>query len=126
MNNIPANHAESDDDTASLDLIDSDRKAPVDMEDITLIKPRQDGTLWTVLQKWILALPTTTDKERLRRKQLQKELEKIVVELDDGEGLGEGGVSPKPSSGHAHVLTVVLARFRPLRFAVRQCHRPAP
>lgn len=69
-------------------------KPSTNTEDITPITPRQEGpNLWTVLQKWILALPVATDQERLRRKQLQQEVERIVGELDDGEGLGEGGVS---------------------------------
>jgi ethanolamine kinase len=64
-------------------------------DDITPITPsRQGSTVWTVTQKWILALPTTTEEERSRRKLLQKEFERIVAELDDGQGLGEDGVSP--------------------------------
>jgi ethanolamine kinase len=64
-------------------------------DDITPItSSRQGSTLWTVTQKWILALPTTTEEERSRRKLLQKEFERIVAELDDGQGLGEDGVSP--------------------------------
>lgn len=65
-------------------------------DDITPIstEEQQGGpTLWTVLQKWILALPVTTDKERERRKSLQKEFERIVAEFDDKSGLGENGVS---------------------------------
>jgi ethanolamine kinase len=48
--------------------------------------------MWTVLQKWILALPTTTEEQRTRRRALQKELERVVRELDDGRGLGDDGV----------------------------------
>lgn len=61
--------------------------------DITPIKPRQEGAnTWSVMQKWILALPVDTDDQRLRRNALQKELERIVAELDDGTGIGEDGV----------------------------------
>lgn len=62
-------------------------------DDITPIQPRQAGpNTWTVLQKWILALPAGTEDQRLRRQGLQKELERIVAELDDGNGIGEDGV----------------------------------
>lgn len=57
------------------------------------VKPRQPGpNLWTILQKWILALPATTDDERSRRRKLQGELEWIIGELDDGQGIGENSV----------------------------------
>ena len=50
------------------------------------VKPRQPGpNLWTIMQKWVLALPATTEDERARRVKLQGELEWIVDELDDGE-----------------------------------------
>lgn len=62
-------------------------------DDISPIQARQAGpNLWATLQKWILALPRKTEQQRQRRKHLQKELERIIVELDDGSGIGEGGV----------------------------------
>lgn len=61
--------------------------------DFPLIKPKQSGpSMWAVLQKWILALPSATDEQRRRRLGLQKELEWAVSELDDGKGIGEDGV----------------------------------
>lgn len=58
-----------------------------------LIRPRHPGpNLWTVLQKWILVLPTATEEQRTRRLNLQKELERVVKEFDDGKGIGEDGV----------------------------------
>ena len=58
-----------------------------------LIQPRHPGpNLWTVLQKWILVLPTTTEEQRNRRQRLQAELERVVQEFDDGKGIGEDGV----------------------------------
>ncbi|RHZ44496.1 putative ethanolamine kinase [Aspergillus thermomutatus] len=57
------------------------------------IKPRVSGpNMWTVLQKWVLALPTTTEEQRTRRRALQKELERVVHEMDDGRGLGDDGL----------------------------------
>jgi hypothetical protein len=55
--------------------------------------------MWTVLQKWIFALPTTTEEQRTRRRALQKELERVVRELDDGRGLGDDGVCSLSLSG---------------------------
>lgn len=61
--------------------------------DFPLIKPKQSGpSMWAVLQKWILALPSATDEQRKRRLGLQKELEWAVSELDDGNGIGEDGL----------------------------------
>nr|KMM68031.1 ethanolamine kinase 1 [Coccidioides posadasii RMSCC 3488] len=78
-----------------LDIVDGNTDCSVEVDDdIHPVKEQGDGipTLWTVLQKWILALPVTTDKERERRKRLQKEFERIVAELDDQSGLGENGL----------------------------------
>ncbi|KAH2418621.1 hypothetical protein KXV44_008492 [Aspergillus fumigatus] len=62
-------------------------------DDLDPIKPRVPGpNMWTVLQKWILALPTATEEQRTRRRALQKELERVVRELDDGRGLGDDGL----------------------------------
>ncbi|TPX17448.1 uncharacterized protein E0L32_003091 [Thyridium curvatum] len=48
--------------------------------------------LWTVLQKWILALPTKTEAQRARQADLQTELERLVGELSQRRGLGEDGL----------------------------------
>lgn len=48
--------------------------------------------LWTVMQKWIHALPTVTEAEGKRKIVLQKELERTVAELGDTLGLGNDGV----------------------------------
>ena len=61
--------------------------------DFPLIQSRHRGpNLWTTLQKWILVLPTATEEQRTRRLSLQKELERVVAEFDDGKGLGDEGV----------------------------------
>jgi ethanolamine kinase len=49
--------------------------------------------VWTVMQKWIYALPIKTDAEKLRQANLQKELIRIVEEFSDRPGLGEDSVS---------------------------------
>lgn len=48
--------------------------------------------LWTTMQKWILALPTNTDKERSRQALLQKEMKEIVAKLSSRPGLGDNGL----------------------------------
>lgn len=89
---------ENADDGNCLDRADSHIKATsgtaVGFHDIKPIKPRKEGpNLWTVMQKWILASPASTEQERSRRVLLQKEFERIVAEFDDGSGLGEEGVT---------------------------------
>ncbi|KAF2463127.1 kinase-like protein [Lindgomyces ingoldianus] len=44
--------------------------------------------VWTVMQKWVLALPTSTTAEKSRRDQLQRELEWLVKLLGDMPGVG--------------------------------------
>jgi ethanolamine kinase len=65
----------------------------VKTDDLNVIQPRRPGpSLWAVLQKWILALPTSTEAQQQRRRSLQTELERVVREFDNGNGLGEDGV----------------------------------
>ncbi|KAG4425647.1 hypothetical protein IFR04_001109 [Cadophora malorum] len=45
--------------------------------------------VWTVMQKWIYALPTGTDAEKTRQATLQKELTRLVAEFSNRPGLGE-------------------------------------
>jgi hypothetical protein len=52
--------------------------------------------MWEVLQRWVLALPVATPEQRTRRLTLQKELEWVVGQLDDGVGIGEDGVRQTP------------------------------
>jgi len=62
-------------------------------EGFEVIQPRRAGpSMWAVLQKWILALPTSTPEQRSRRLTLQKELQWVLAQLDDGKGIGEDGV----------------------------------
>ncbi|KAK3487328.1 kinase-like domain-containing protein [Neurospora crassa] len=48
--------------------------------------------VWTVMQKWIFALPTDTEAQRERQAQLQKELTRTVAELSQRPGLGTNGL----------------------------------
>lgn len=48
---------------------------------------------WTVMHKWILALPTGTPEEKERQGRLQEELHSLVAKLSQRPGLGTNGVS---------------------------------
>jgi ethanolamine kinase len=54
---------------------------------------KQAPNVWTVMQKWIFALPTETAVQKERQQRLQSELEKLVAELSQRPGLGQDGVS---------------------------------
>lgn len=61
---------------------------------------KQAPNVWTVMQKWILALPTETPAQRERQALLQGELRKLVAELSQRPGLGEDGVSSPVQPSH--------------------------
>ena len=61
------------------------------VDDVAPGKPPPN--VWTVMQKWILALPTKTEAQRTRQADLQKELTRLVAELSQRPGLGVNGVS---------------------------------
>lgn len=44
------------------------------------------------MEKWIAALPTSTEVQKTRQSQLQSELNRTRSELDDGKGLGDAGL----------------------------------
>jgi len=49
--------------------------------------------VWTVMQKWIYALPAESEVERLRQERLQQELTRLVAEFSNRPGLGVDSVS---------------------------------
>lgn len=49
--------------------------------------------VWTVMQKWIYALPTGTASQKARQAELQKELTRLIEELSNRPGLGKNSVS---------------------------------
>ncbi|KAI9820022.1 MAG: hypothetical protein M1827_006593 [Pycnora praestabilis] len=57
--------------------------------------------LWTVMQKWICALPTGTKTEKTRKNRLQTELKRLVEELGNTPGLGKDGLI----FGHCDLLS---------------------
>lgn len=61
--------------------------------------------VWTVMQKWIYALPTDTDAQRDRQATLQKELLKIIEEFSTRQGLGQNSVRCRHRSWRIGPLT---------------------
>lgn len=53
---------------------------------------KPEPNIWSVMQKWILALPTSTAAELGRRDRLQGELEELVVSMSQRPGLGTNGL----------------------------------
>jgi len=49
--------------------------------------------VWTVMQKWIYALPVASEAQKTRQATLQKELPRLIAEFSKRPGLGENGVS---------------------------------
>ena len=60
---------------------------------INAITPTKSSpNIWTVMQKWVFALPVRSDEEKRHQAQLQRELERTVAELSNLPGLGKDGV----------------------------------
>ncbi|KAF1951491.1 kinase-like protein [Byssothecium circinans] len=62
------------------------RASLVAMSELTPGKPIPN--IWTIMQKWILALPISTTAQMERRDQLQRELEWLVTQLSETPGIG--------------------------------------
>ena len=63
------------------------------LEEINAITPNLPiPNVWTIMQKWVFALPTSDETEKERKELLQKELEHTVSELGDTRGLRGNGV----------------------------------
>lgn len=70
------------------------KKDPALQAAIDIVAPGKPApNVWTVMQKWIYALPTTSEAERTRQANLQKELIRLVAEFSSRPGLGSNSVS---------------------------------
>ncbi|KAL8695825.1 MAG: hypothetical protein Q9224_003131 [Gallowayella concinna] len=68
-------------------------KAPPSAEAINGITPgKATPNVWTVMQKWIFALPAASETDRQRNDKLQQELERTVNDLADIPSLGTDGL----------------------------------
>lgn len=81
--------------------------------------------MWTVMQKWIFALPTDTADQRERQARLQTEMNRLVKDLSQRPGLGKNGVRSTLSSPDLLSLLPPDTLLMPL--PARICAlRPAP
>ena len=72
----------------------SSRKDPALQAAIDNVAPGKPApNVWTVMQKWIYALPVASDSEMARQATLQKELTRLVAEFSNRPGLGKDSVS---------------------------------
>ena len=63
------------------------------LAEINAITPdKSTPNIWTVMQKWVFALPVRSDEEKKQQAQLQRELERTVAELGNLPGLGKDSV----------------------------------
>lgn len=70
------------------------RKDPALQNAIDNVAPgKPPPNVWTVMQKWIYALPIGTEVEKARQASLQKELTRLVAEFGNRPGLGNNSVS---------------------------------
>lgn len=69
--------------TSTVDSVNGDSKA--------MINRMPTPNIWTVMRKWIDALPQATSKEQTRKAFLEKELERSFADLDNENGPGEYG-----------------------------------
>ena len=90
----------------------SDQITTTSLDEINAITPsKPTPNVWTVMQKWVFALPTTNEIEVKRKKVLQRELERTVADLGDKLGLGGNGVGPSTFRRRHHnfLLSSLLA-----------------
>ncbi|MCJ1249356.1 hypothetical protein MMC30_006579 [Trapelia coarctata] len=63
------------------------------LTEINAITPNKPTpNIWTVMHKWVHALPTRTEQEKKRQAVLHQELIRTVAELGDRPGLGKDGL----------------------------------
>lgn len=95
---LPIGSAENESATTGVDgaatlFSSSSTQCVPSQEAINAITPgKVHPNVWTVMQKWILALPTTDDAEKERQATLQKALEQTVEDLANVPNLGNDGV----------------------------------
>ncbi|OAA61138.1 Protein kinase-like domain protein [Niveomyces insectorum RCEF 264] len=79
------------DDEANCGARHDENAAPYRAAD-ALVSGRLEPNIWSVMQKWIFALPTETDADKQRRAVLQKELLQLIADLSQRPGLGDNGL----------------------------------
>jgi ethanolamine kinase len=70
------------------------KKDPALQTAIDTVAPEKPApNVWTVMQKWIYALPIGSEPEMARQATLQRELTRLVAEFSNRPGLGDNSVS---------------------------------
>lgn len=84
------------------------RKDPAIQKAIDNVAPGKPApNVWTVMQKWIYALPVGSEAEKVRQANLQQELFRLVVEFSNRPGLGFNSVSDS-----LHLMSVVAVAIK--------------
>ncbi|KAI9730495.1 MAG: hypothetical protein M1834_005736 [Cirrosporium novae-zelandiae] len=93
-----------------LEILEHPHPNPISQDAINTVTPDKPvPNVWTVMQKWIYALPDGTKKDQLRKERLQKELVRNIRELASRPGLGKDGLVV----GHCDLLSgnvIILPR----------------
>ena len=79
-------------DDITVRLADSTPNIPGAIQKMQAISPQPLPNMWSVMQKWVLALSTNTEEEHAKQQLLQKELERSAAELSATPGFGGNGV----------------------------------
>ncbi len=104
--------------TTSIDLTGNSSKAKI----ANAAPGKPVPNLWSTIQKWILALPASTEAERERQTKLQTELELVVKQLSQRPGFGQNGVSTTGAIMSIATTNPRVACICALRSFKRQCH----
>ncbi|CAK7275035.1 hypothetical protein SEPCBS57363_006472 [Sporothrix epigloea] len=67
-------------------------KAPISGPNMVVAQGKPEPNIWSVMQKWILALPSDTTAQRDHIAVLQRELNSLVAQLSHRPGLGKNGL----------------------------------
>lgn len=81
------------------------RKDPALQAAIDTVAPNKPPpNVWTVMQKWIYALPVGSDAQKQRQATLQRELTRLVAEFSNRPGLGKNSVGSTYSATYDFML----------------------
>ncbi|KAI9891424.1 MAG: hypothetical protein M1814_002743 [Vezdaea aestivalis] len=68
---------------------------------VRVLSGKTSPNIWTVMQKWSLALPASSESERQRNDDLRRELDQIITAFASRPGLGKNGLV----LGHCDLLS---------------------
>jgi ethanolamine kinase len=130
--------------TTNADLSISKSPLTPTLEDVNAITPNQlTPNIWTVCQRWIFALPTSTPEQTQRKQTLQAELKRCVEDFSNVTGIGQDGLvlshcdllsgnviilpsSPYPDASTAPTQTTSAIEVEQVSFIDYEYTTPAP